>query len=351
MSFSSLTDRGRTVITKLIFEYLDFYLGFGEIPSDYVDSWDIDSDVPSYIAKLIENESITRNPNSLIDYPINKDIREIIQISSNAVSASGILNGYINITAAPGIQGNIQIIITSGGFAGSEAISFNAGVLSVIIQNNATTRQQLANALKSSPLVQNAIVLSNPTTPITIGVGTDNTYLVGGKDQTIYIENIDYTIGYLNNNSNLLFGSINWVGSRPQGGQTYYISYWYKSLLSVQTSLIQAFGFKKAVSKNYVIEDPNGSIKANDTFWSISSTPTKHLALLFLVDNQDISDGKVVRQFGLVCNLSINAGGNENDFLTPDQIVNMGDLIIIDNISPYRHEIINSEQISIVISI
>lgn len=333
-----------------MFDHLDFFIAFGEIPPNYIDPWTIDADVPTYVAKFIQDEVVVRNPSSLIDYAQYKSIRSVVQISSDPVPATGNLNGYINITSVPGAQGNIQIIITPGGFAGNETVTFSNGVLTIIIQNNATTRQQLANALMRSNLISNATVSSNPTTPVVIGVGSDSTFLVGGKNQTIYLEDIDFSIGYLNNTSGYLLGSINWIGSRPLDGQSYKISYWAKTLLSVQTDLIQIVGYKKAVSKNYVVEDPNGSIQANDTFWSISNVPTKYLALLFLLDNQDIPAGKVIRQFGLVTNLTLSSG-NINDFILPSQILDSGDLMIIDNIPPFRKEPINSEQISIVISI
>ncbi len=351
VSFSSLTDSGRVVLNKLMYDNLEFYLAFGEIPSNYIDPWVIDADIPPYVAKLIQNEEVIRSSTSLIDYASYKDIRSIVQISSDAVSATGVLNNYINITAAPGIQGNIQVVITPGGFAGNETVNYTQGVLSLIIQNNATTRIQLANALKTSNLISDAVVMSGSNTPITIGVGTDNVFLVGGKDQTIYIENTDFTIGYLNNTGNLLLGSINWIGGRPLDGQTYKVTYWAKTLLSVQTDLIQVFGYKKAVSKNYVIEDVNGSITANGKKWSIVNTPSKHLTLLFLLENTDVPSGKVIRQYGVVVNVEVNPNSNPNDFLTPSELVNNGDLMIIQNNSPYRPEITSSTQLSVVISI
>jgi len=352
MSYSSLVDSGRITIAKLINDNLDFYLGFGELPSNYADTWDIDENVPSYIAKKIENENIVRSNSSDIDYLTNKDVHSVLEVTSNPVSSLGVLNSIINIVGTPGTQGNIQVVVTPGGFSGSETLNFSNGVLTAIIENNVTTRQQLANLLMTSPLIQSATVISNPNTVFTVGIGSDNVYLVGGKDLVIYTENTDFKIGYIDNSDNIPLGAIKWIGTiKPSNDQTYIVDYWYKDILSNQTGLLQAFGFKKAVSKTYVIEDLNGSIKANDKKWSISLVPTKHLALMFFIDNLDIPDGKVIRQFGLFTGIVPNTGFDPSHFYTVDQITNLGSLMVIDNLAPYKHETINSEQITIVLSL
>ena len=352
MSTSSLTDTGRISITKLMYDNLDFYLAFGKLPVDYIDSWDVDEPTPGYIAKKIENESITRSSSSNLDYLQNKEVHTILGIQADSVSASGNLNGYLDLVSAPGSSGNIQVVITPGGTAGSESINFSSGILSVSIQNNVTTRQALANILQGHSLIDSATVSSNPTNVITVGVGSDSTFLVGGKDAVLYTENVDYKIGYLNNSENIPLGAIKWLNSvKPSNGQIYKASYWYKSLLSVQTSLLNIIGFKKSITKNYVVEDENGSIRANDKKWSISSIPTKHLALSFFVDNADIPDGTIIRQFGLVTGVVPQPGFPSDHFYTIGQLQSQGSLMVLENLPPYKHQIINSQQINIVLSL
>lgn len=352
MATSSLTDTGRIAITKLMYENLEFYLAFGKLPTDYIDTWDIDEETPSYIAKKIQDESVQRSSLSNLDYVLNKEIHTALTVYSEAVSAIGNLNGYLDIVANPGTLGNVQVVITPGGIAGSESINFASGILSVSIENNVTTRQTLANILQNHSLILSASALTNPTSPITVGNGSDNTFLVGGKDLTNYIENVDYKIGYINNADNIPLGGIKWLTTvKPSNNQTYKVSYWHKSLLSVEQSLLNIIGFKKSITKNYVIEDENGSIRANDKKWSISANLTKHLALSFFVDNEDIPDGTVIRQFGLYSNVIPKVGFQDDHFYAIDQIESTGSLVVIENMPPYKHQIINSQQINIVLSL
>lgn len=352
MSISSLCDSGRRSIMKLMMDNFDFYLGFGKLPLDYPITWDIDEVVPSYIAKKINSENVTRLISSNVDYLVNKDVQSILNIYSPAVSSNGVLNVYISINGVPGIAGNIEITLTPGGFAGNETLNFSNGVLTVLIENNVTTRQQLASILATAQMISSAQVLSSPNTPITIGLATDTVNLIGGKEQVNYLENQDFKIGYSSNNDNIPIGAIKWLSSvKPNDNQVYQVSYWYKDLLSNQTSLLNLFGFKKAVAKNYVIEDANGSIRANDKKWSISNVPTSHLSLMFFIDNLDIVEGEVIRQYGLFVNTVPNTGLDPSHFYSLNEITSQGDLLVLDNLSPYRIESINSSNISIVLSI
>lgn len=351
MSYSSITNLGRTSIAKQLYTNCDFYLAFGSIPSTYIDTWDVDSVVPAYVAKKIDNEIITRSNTLDVDYVINKDIHTALEIKKDATSSEGILNEYLKIKAKPGVLGNIQIVLTPGGYAGNENLNFSNGTLSILIENSVTTRQQLANAILSNDLILSVEVLLNPNDVVQLGVLSDNTYLVGGYNDVIYIKDVDYTIGTLSNSDTIPLGAIKWLTNvKPANNSQYKISYWYKSLLSVQESLIEAFGFKKAVSKNYVVEDSNGSIRANDKKWSVSLIPTRHIALQFYIDNADIEQGKVIRQMGLYLNTIPTNSTDPNHFYSLTELQSFGDLLVVENITPYAHEIISSSNITIVIT-
>ena len=351
MSYSSLTNLGRTAIAKQMYNNCDFYISFGIIPSSYIDKWDIDETVPAYVAKQINNEIITRTANSNLDYVQNKDIHTVLEIKKDPTSAIGVLNEILNITAVPGVNGNIKINIIPGGFAGNETIIFSNGVLSVLLENSVTTVQQLANILLTHSLIRSAEVLTNQNDTLTLGIKSDTVYLVGGANEIVYLKDVDYNIGTSSNSDTIPIGAIKWLTTtKPQDGLQYKISYWYKSVLSVQDNLIQVFGFKKAVSKIYVIEDENGSIRANDKKWSASLVPTRHVALQFYIDNADIEQGTVVRQVGLYINTIPTDATNPNHFYSLNELTSQGELLVIENLTPFVHEIISSCNFTIVLS-
>ena len=100
------------------------------------------------------------------------------------------------------------------------------------------------------------------------------------------------------------------------------------------TGLLQEVGRRVSTLKSFVIEDPQGTISANDSSWSVSKTPTRHVYLQFKFDAQDASN-KVIRQVGIF------SGTVKKDtvpigqmFLTPSDLEDDGILFMIQNIEP-----------------
>ena len=100
------------------------------------------------------------------------------------------------------------------------------------------------------------------------------------------------------------------------------------------TSLLGEIGRRISTFKSYVTEDPNGTIVANNSTWSQSTEPTRHIYLQFKFEASDASD-KVVRQVGLF------QGSVKKDtvevgklFLQPSDLEDEGILFMYQNIEP-----------------
>lgn len=353
MSYGSLTKVGKIEIAKLMKNNFEFYIALGGKPDDYVDLWDIDENTPAYIAKKITNEVVVRGVSGVEDPLVNNDLRSVLEVYTNPTSAVGTLNSYFTITAAPGTQGNIQVRLQPGALAGSETVDYATGVLTVNIENAVSTRAQVRQALLTSPLIQAVTIASAPDSPVTMGLEADSTSLVGGKNTKQFTEGQHFQVGYLDNENSVTLGNIKWIDVQfmPSAGETYYVSYWYKTLLSEQDAMLLPIGFKKAVSVDYVVEDDNGAIITNDKKWSTTTTPSKNLLLRFFINNLDVANGTVIRQHSIYVGTTPTSNLGADHFYTIAELSAQGTLLHLENISPYKHEIIIGTTLNLVISL
>jgi len=99
-----------------------------------------------------------------------------------AVSATGSIDGEIDITAVAGAAGNVTINLVGGGTAGSETAVQVGSVITVTIEDGVSTQNQIRTALLALAGVFQTITVASGSDIWLLGVGTDTVTLTGGED-------------------------------------------------------------------------------------------------------------------------------------------------------------------------
>lgn len=119
----------------------------------------------------------------------------------------------------------------------------------------------------------------------------------------------------------------------PPTTNTTFPSAWTKPAPNPDPSLPDMYaevGRRKILTKEYVKQDPNGTIETSEGKWSISDKPTKHLYLHVQFNYTDAPDD-MIYQFAIFIG-TVPTDGNENAlYLTPDMIKEKGEMLGIEN--------------------
>lgn len=187
-------------------------------------------------------------------------------------------------------------------------------------------------ALGDTPPLPTSVVVSETVTRSASG-NVDTLANVGvlkvvsvSTGNTTYALNTDYTV-----NGN----QIDWspAGAQPASGAAYTVVYRY--VTAAITQLLSEIARRLPTRKEYVIEDANGDIVANDTTWSIVANPTRHMYLQFKFDATE-AVGQIIHQLGIftdsVPKTSVPPG---QMYLLPSDFDGPGTLYMIDNIEPF----------------
>lgn len=131
--------------------------------------------------------------------------------------------------------------------------------------------------------------------------------------------------------------SVDWsiagVNPKPTAGTTYSIVYRYTQ--TAQTQLMNEVGRRVPLLVGYANADVNGTIVANGSSWTYTSTPTPNLYLQFKFDPAD-GVGSIISQVGLFIGTTYaNGVSTGTPYVTPNQINSPGQLYMIDNNEPY----------------
>lgn len=143
---------------------------------------------------------------------------------------------------------------------------------------------------------------------------------------TVYAPTTDYIV-----NGN----QIDWSpsGAQPDAESTYTVTYRY--VTAAITALVEEIARRVPTRKEYVLEDPNGGIVANDTTWSVVTYPTRHMYLQFKFDATE-GVGQIIHQLGIftdsVVKETVPIG---KMYLLPADLDDTGNLYMIDNIEPF----------------
>jgi len=96
------------------------------------------------------------------------------------------------------------------------------------------------------------------------------------------------------------------------------------------TQLTLEVGRIKSQVKEYVVPDNAGIIDIDGVKWSISQNPTKFVYLKFVFE-QEMNSSDSIYQLGIFTD-TVPASGSENeDYLQPSNIDNVGKLILLEN--------------------
>lgn len=119
----------------------------------------------------------------------------------------------------------------------------------------------------------------------------------------------------------------------PAAGSAYTVIFRYA--FTAITSLLSEVGRRAALTVGYANPDPAGTIIANGSTWTYTTTPTANLYLQFKYDPTD-GVGSIIAQVGLFLG-SVYANGVAagTQYVTPGQLANQGSLYMIDNVEPY----------------
>ena len=128
------------------------------------------------------------------------------------------------------------------------------------------------------------------------------------------------------------------AGAEPDAGAEYSVTYVFRVDVADITVLEGEVGRRPATVKNFAYEDPNGTIVANDTTWSLTDTPTRHLYFQFKFDADDAS-AAVIYQLGIflgtITGADVPAG---QYYLAPGDTDDPGRLMMAENVQPFaRH--------------
>ena len=105
--------------------------------------------------------------------------------ASKPTAATGIMDSLLTITAEDGSVGNITVNLVGGGTAGAETATYSAGVLTVTIEDEVSTQEQICNAIAGHALIDTAVP-TDAGAAWTLGSGTDSVSLSGGQDSDSY---------------------------------------------------------------------------------------------------------------------------------------------------------------------
>lgn len=143
---------------------------------------------------------------------------------------------------------------------------------------------------------------------------------------TVYTPTTDYVLNGR---------SVDWspAGLQPSTGATYTVIYRYNT--TAITALLEELGRREPTIKAYANPDPNGDIVANETSWSMTMTPTRHIYLQFKFDSSE-AVGKIIHQLGLFVGTekksTVEAG---KKYLLPAEVEDTGELYMIENLEPF----------------
>jgi len=99
--------------------------------------------------------------------------------------------------------------------------------------------------------------------------------------------------------------------------------------------LYQEFGRRRFTAQTYAYEDPiNGTIDANETKWSLTETPTRHLYLQFKFDSSE-APAEILYQLGIFMNSTlIGELPADQRYFVPAEITDPGTIFMAENIKP-----------------
>lgn len=146
------------------------------------------------------------------------------------------------------------------------------------------------------------------------------------QGEATYALTTDYTV----NGNQIVWTS---GGAAPADGTSYSVTYRYAT--AAITALLSEIARRSPTLKEYVIEDPNGDIVANDTTWSVVAYPTRHMYMQFKFDATE-AVGQIIHQLGIftdtVAKATVPVG---QKYLLPADLEDFGKLYMIDNIEPF----------------
>jgi len=96
------------------------------------------------------------------------------------------------------------------------------------------------------------------------------------------------------------------------------------------TDLTQEVGRIKSQVREYVVPDTNGVIEVDGVKWTISTTPTKYIYLKYKF-SQTHNSSDFIYQLGIFTQTEVVTGDEALEYIQPAQIVNKGNLILLEN--------------------